>query len=344
MNEWDLLEEVIVGSVDGATVPGWSDALAVTMPDGQEPFFREHGGRPWPAHEVAAAARELDTLTAILEAEGVRVRRPAPFDHGAVYQTPHFGPTAGLYSAMPRDVALIIGDTIIEAPMPWRTRYFETFALRDLFREYFAAGARWLSAPKPRLRDELFRDPALGGLLLTEDEPVFDAADFLKFGRDVLAQRSHVTNGAGIEWVRRHLGPEFVVHEFAFEDEHPMHIDATVMPLAPGKLLANPDRAPKLPEFLRGWDVLYAPPPTIPREHPMHMSSAWVTMNLISIDHERVVVEASEEPLIRALRDFGMKVVPCPFRHFNTFGGSFHCATLDVRRRPLVSSDLEVKR
>ena len=34
-NEWDPLEEVIVGIVDGATVPGWDDMLEVTMPSDQ---------------------------------------------------------------------------------------------------------------------------------------------------------------------------------------------------------------------------------------------------------------------------------------------------------------------
>ena len=31
-NEWDPLEEVVVGVVDGATVPEWHVALRATMP------------------------------------------------------------------------------------------------------------------------------------------------------------------------------------------------------------------------------------------------------------------------------------------------------------------------
>jgi glycine amidinotransferase len=37
--------------------------------------------------------------------------------------------------------------------------------------------------------------------------------------------------------------------------------------------------------------------------------------------------------MIRALKDFGFQPILCNFRNFNTFGGSFHCATLDIRRR-----------
>ena len=80
-NEWDPLEEVIVGVVDGAAVPEWHVTLRATMPAEQEPFFRELAGRPFPRDMVDAARRDLDGLAALLEREGVRVRRPDPIDH-----------------------------------------------------------------------------------------------------------------------------------------------------------------------------------------------------------------------------------------------------------------------
>ena len=52
---------------------------------------------------------------------------------------------------MPRDVLLIVGDQIIEAPMGWRSRYFEHHAYKSLCKEYFRGGARWISAPRPEL-------------------------------------------------------------------------------------------------------------------------------------------------------------------------------------------------
>jgi glycine amidinotransferase len=62
------------------------------------------------------------------------------------------------------------------------------------------------------------------------------------------------------------------------------------------------------------------------------MSSPWISMNVISLDERRVVVEEGEAPLIAKLRSWGFDPIPCPFRAFQAFGGSFHCATLDVRR------------
>jgi hypothetical protein len=50
---------------------------------------------------------------------------------------------------------------------------------------------------------------------ISEFEPVFDAADFVRCGRDLFVTRSNVTNLMGIAWLRRHLGPGFRVHDRA---------------------------------------------------------------------------------------------------------------------------------
>ena len=38
------------------------------------------------------------------------------------------------------------------------------------------------------------------------------------------------------------------------------------------------------------------------------------------------------------LRDWGFEPIPCAFRHAYKFGGSFHCATVDIRRRGTLQS------
>ncbi len=68
------------------------------------------------------------------------------------------------------------------------------------------------------------------------------------------------------------------------------------------------------------------------------MTSAWINMNILMLDERRVIVERQDEPMIKALRSWGFEPIPCNFRHFNSFGGSFHCATLDVRRRGTLQS------
>lgn len=338
--EWDPLEEVVVGTLDGATVPSWDVALKATMPHPAWPTFHQRGGRPFSADWIAPAKRELDEFVHILEAEGVTVRRPEPYNHSRAFATQDWFSAGGLYSAMPRDAFLVVGDEIIEAPMAWRSRYFEANAYRSLLKEYFTRGARWTAVPKPELLDELydldFEEPTTAhppSFVINEFEPTFDAADFARCGRDIFAQRSNVTNLFGIEWLRRHLGSEYRVHLLEVDDPHPMHVDATFVPLAPGKLLINPERVSKIPDVLRHWDVLVAPEPVERTPARFSMCTEWISMNVFSLDERRVVVEKTEEPLVRALRDWGFEPILCSLKNFNIFGGGFHCCTLDVRRR-----------
>src|SRR5689334_19147428 len=118
-NEWDTLEEVIVGRVEGASVPAWHVTLEATMPAGQWDFYRERGGGRFPQEQIDAAARQLEEFVHILEAEGVIVTRPEPLDYCRRYATPEWESPCGLYAAMPRDVLLVVGDELIEAPMAW---------------------------------------------------------------------------------------------------------------------------------------------------------------------------------------------------------------------------------
>ena len=55
---------------------------------------------------------------------------------------------------------------------------------------------------------------------------VFDAADVLRLGKDLIVQNSFTTNRKGIEWLRRHTRSRgYRVHEIHFlDDMSPIHI------------------------------------------------------------------------------------------------------------------------
>lgn len=269
---------------------------------------------------------------------------------------------------MPRDILITIGNEIIEAPMAWRSRFFEYRPYRKLIREYFQKGAKWTAAPKPEMTDDLFiteeewlnRPAGQMTYVSTEYEPIFDAAEFTRMGRDIFVQRSHVTNEFGIEWMRRHLGPDYNVHVLDFQDKNAMHIDGTFIPLGPGKVLICPKRpcvtgVPhtwytfegkeqeyRLPEMFKGWEVFVAPTPQLPADHPLYFTSPWTaSCNILLLDEKRVIVEAQEEGVIKAFKDWGFQPIPVHFRNFLPFGGSFHCATCDVRRKGELRSVFE---
>lgn len=345
-NEWDPLEEVIVGVVENATVPTWDMAVGATTPKHAKWFFEKYGGKAFPGEMIEKASQELNGLVKVLEDMGVTVKRPKALDFSKEVITPWWQ-SKGMYAAMPRDVMMVVGDTIIEAPMAWRTRYFEIFAYRHLIEEYFNEGARWLSAPKSTMSDEFFdpnytpEKPMINGekqFVVSNSEVAFDAADFFRCGTDIFVQKSNVTNSMGIEWVRRHIGPEFTVHEVEFGDEHPMHIDTTIVPLAPGKLLVNPSWVKGIPEQFKSWEIIEAPEPVMAYDSALYFSSDWLTMNILTVDHKRIIVEENEQPLIDLLVKHGFEPIPIPFRNFYPFGGSIHCATVDIRRRGELAS------
>jgi glycine amidinotransferase len=341
-NEWDPLEEVIVGTLDGAAELPWDAALQAVIPtkdiESTRQYLSVQGGRPRPAHWRPQADKELARFIQILEAEGVTVRRPDPIDQARPYATPDWKSVGGNGQSDPRDVLIVLGNEILEATMAWRSRYFEVFSYRRLIKEYFKQGAKWVSAPKPQMADELYKPSHVRGkeYVLTEFEPVFDAADITRCGRDLFVQKSHVTNDFGIDWLQRHLGETFNVHKVEFEDDRALHIDATFVPLAPGKILVNPDRPLKeVPAIFKrgGWEFLTAPRTTLSMTFPLFTNFQWLSMNMLSLDEKRIIVEENEEPLMQALRGWGFEPIPCPFRTNYRYGGSFHCATVDIRRR-----------
>jgi len=345
-NEWDPLEEVIIGSLDGAMFPAWNTINVATAPPGEWVAAEQRvggGGSPYPPAIIEAARRDLAEFIHILEAEGVRVRRLDAANFAAPFGAPEWQVSSGFCAANPRDPFLIIGNEILETPMADRSRYFEAWAYRSLFKEYFNAGAKWTAAPKPQLLDALYdqrytvpgpQEPMR--FVITEFEPVFDAADFVRCGRDIFCQTSNVTNHFGIAWLQRHLGEGYRIHTLQSRCPEAIHIDTTFMPLAPGKVLVNPEYLDmkSLPPMLKSWELLVMPTP-LPRikGDPLRLVSDWAGVNVLMLDEERVVVEKNQEPLIKCLKDWGFEPIPCSFEAYYPFLGSFHCATLDIRRR-----------
>ncbi|XP_046856983.1 glycine amidinotransferase, mitochondrial-like isoform X2 [Xenia sp. Carnegie-2017] len=352
-NEWDHLEEIIVGRPENASVPKLTIEVKANTHQKYWPFYERYAGKSFPSDHVKKAVKQIDEFCKILEYEGVTVRRPKILDYSKEYKTPDFS-SSGLYAAMPRDILLVVGEEIIEAPMCWRSRFFEYRAYRDLIKEYFHAGATWTSAPKPLMDDALYDKDypitsvedrhqlaAQGKFVTTEHDICFDAADFMRCGRDLFVQRSQVTNYFGIEWMQRHLGPKgYRIHTLSFKDPNPMHIDATFNIIGPGLVLSNPDRPCRQINIFHkaGWRVIEPPTPLISDDHPLWMSSKWLSMNVLMLDPKRVVVSKHEYTTQKMFEDLGIECIPVDITHAMSLGGGFHCWTTDIRRRGTLQS------
>ena len=209
---------------------------------------------------------------------------------------------------------------------------------------------RWEQAPRPRLSDDSYqagyfdeitiedrlkRTAALD-FVTTEHEPLFDAADILRIGKDLFCQHGLTTNRRGMQWLQRHF-PDHRVHSVNFPgDPYPIHIDATFVPLRPGLIMNNPNR--KLPEEQReifkanDWEIIDAAQPSNDAPPPLCYSSVWLSMNVLILDHKTVIVEESEHKQAEQLDGLGFEVLPLAFRDAYPFGGGLHCSTGDVLR------------
>ncbi|XP_062505353.1 glycine amidinotransferase, mitochondrial-like [Corticium candelabrum] len=345
-NEWDHLEEVIVGRAEGTYIPPYSLEVEAICDD-ELSFYEKHAGQPFP--RGAEAESEVEEFCRVLEHEGVTVRRPDVQDQSFVYSTPDFS-SSGMHSAMPRDIILTVGNELIESPMAWRSRFFEYRGYRNLMKEYFQRGAKWTTAPKPFMSDQLYDQDyvgtsaedrrslvAKGKFVTTEFEPCFDAADFMRCGRDIFAQRSQVTNKFGIEWLRRHLADDYRIHEVSFDDLNPMHIDATLLAIRPGIVLSNPKKPCHQIEIFEkaGWKVVSVPAPVA---DDSWLASHWISMNVLMLDENRVVVSAKEYPMHKMFESLGIQCIKVDLSVANEIGGSFHCWTADVKRKSTLES------
>jgi glycine amidinotransferase/scyllo-inosamine-4-phosphate amidinotransferase 1 len=331
-NEWDPLEEVIIGTARNARIPRADIGLfAVEYSVYEHPEKIPSG--PFPPEVIEQTEMELDRLAAELTKLGVVVRRPADRDTSAVIATPDWQ-TDGFYDYCPRDVLLAIGDLVIETPMVLRSRSAEAAAYRSTLLELHDSGARWISAPRPRLADDMYDVTAPAGERLRDREPAFDAANVLRFGTDILYLVSDTGNERGWRWLQSVLGDRYTVHPCR-NLYASTHVDSTIVPLRPGLVLLNPSRVndDNYPGFLRGWDRIWCPELVdtgYVGEHPY--CSTWIGMNLLVVRPGLVIADDRQPALIRALEAHGIDVLPLRLTYARTLGGSFHCVSLDLRR------------
>mgnify|MGYP006095291849 FL=1 len=348
-NDFDPLKHAIVGRADFTCIPPSEPATEAKVPEDSD--MRGMWG-PRPLATVERANAQLDNLVSLLESRGVRVDRPEPIQWNQAVNTPDFT-TGSMFGCMtPRDVLLTVGKEILSAPMSFRCRYWEFLSYHTLMQRYFDEDPefRWEQAPRPRLSDDSYqagyfdeitiedrlkRTAALD-FVTTEHEPLFDAADILRIGKDLFCQHGLTTNRRGMQWLQRHF-PDHRVHSVNFPgDPYPIHIDATFVPLRPGLIMNNPNR--KLPEEQReifkanDWEIIDAAQPSNDAPPPLCYSSVWLSMNVLILDHKTVIVEESEHQQAEQLDGLGFEVLPLAFRDAYPFGGGLHCSTGDVLR------------
>lgn len=338
-NEWDQLREVWVGSLEHKSLdPPTEPAVARKVACYKKYNWPLRDGHSSDAGCLAEAKTQLDNYVKILKQEGIVVQRPSPFPTQEEIKTPLWSIDRMGGFTCPRDVYFVAGKQIVEAPMSWRSRYFEHLAWRDLVMSYYTADPRmrWSVAPKPKLIDSSFGS-AEEERTIRNTEIFFDAADSRRFGKDVFFQSAHTANDLGRDWVRRELASQGTrVQDFNFESYHHFsHIDARITPVDDGLcFFSGSDRpTPEMFELFKEneWNFIDAGA----REDCRSTSdqcAPGIHLNMLIIAPRVCIVEASEKKLMKILTEEGCDVIPVDFSCAYPFGGSLNCYTLDIYR------------
>lgn len=329
-NEYDQLKTCVVGDATGAQFPKLDEIFnynkevtawkETALPQGK-----------FPKQIIDEANEDLETLANTLRSFGVEVYRPNELDHSHVVRT-HEWESDGMYKYCPRDVLLVIDDLVIESPMVYRSRQFEISAYYKIKVKAIRDRARWISAPKPRL---LLQDSYIHNntIVLSEQEPMFDAANILRHNNDLFYLVSNTGNRTGADWLQNILGSQYTVHVldniYAYA-----HIDSTISIIRDGLVVLNAARIndSNLPEYFRKWDKIWVTDVIEQSFYNYPYASKWIALNMLSLDTHTVIVDRKQTELHNQLKNKGIDVVPLELRHSRTLGGGFHCVTLDLLR------------
>jgi glycine amidinotransferase len=289
----------------------------------------------FPEDIVAKAEAELDQFTNILEGEGIKVYRPPT---GIDWLA-----EGGYTGAMPRDGLMSVKNVLIEACFAWACRSREIEIAYSPILNDIAKDSRVtiIRRPESFFADTLLLDDGskTDAWIINNSRPAFDTADFMRFGTTIIGQYSHVTNQAGVNYIQQQLPDGYRIEMLDVDDPSAMHIDATILPLRKGLLVYNPKKVTEASlrkhDVLADWDLEpypFVPQDPLPHEPPLYMTSPWLSLNVLVLDGKRVVVEESDHKTLKFYESLGMQCIPCPFKHVNSIGGSFHCATVDLVR------------
>ena len=351
-NEFDPLRKLLIGNHNN------SYGIPLEFPTQVRSYNTCKNNNKMDNNQIQKAIKCMNNLTSILQNDySIEIIKSDEYNHNRSIKTPNWSLTNTNENSCPRDTFSILGNTILEAPMSWRCRYFESQVYYNQLLKIWKTdkSCKWIQPPKTPMNDNLYnlnypiydidnqrQNYANNHIYMLNNnaEPVFDAADIIRCGKDLFVQNGFTTNKNGIEWINRQFNNEFRIHETFLENNiTPTHLDAELTILRPGLMMTCPEKPiennllNKIKNEENDWELFEAPYPVNNKMQDGCYSSKWLNMNILSIDENTVIVEKKEKPLIDILENtYGFQVIPIDFFDAYMFGGGFHCQTLDLYR------------
>ena len=315
VSEWGRLREVIVGRPHYRIPDPLPEAWRRNVSSSLWKRLAAASGRTMAEAMPADYARcktQMERVVRLLRGRGVRVHRVPPFRRSEEAWLAETHSESLLL--FPRDPLLAVGGRLLELTTADPKRRRERLPLRRLVeRIHPEAAGRVKSMPLPDPPD--LRD---GG------RPALDGGDCLIAGRTVLVGVSKGgSNPAGVDWLRRVLGPRWQIHAVPFAAEFP-HLDCALSLVRPGLGLFCPDALPQgPPEILSRWTWI-----EVGREDAL----AAMAVNGLALDASTLLLPESAGGVAEELRRHGHCVETVPFDTVTGFGGGLRCWSHPILR------------
>lgn len=167
--------------------------------------------------EILKNPETKDKDARLVQKGNISTLRTTEMDWSQPVSGPGWSSKSMYCATCPRDTMITIGNTILEATMSKRSRYFESLACREISLKLWRQDperVKFWSCPKPSFADSMYHHDFFKlsdsqryaqmrsyKFCVNETEPVFDAADITRCGKDIFVQKSMTTNDSGIKWI-----------------------------------------------------------------------------------------------------------------------------------------------
>ena len=322
-NSFDNLKEVIIGSVDPAVIK--------LCDNSQEKRLN---------YIFDKTAKELNGIQKTLEQHGVKVHRPNLIKNTDV-KTPFWKGSGIKIPLTPRDVFLIMGNTVIECSSWDSSCLFQPYYFRNILLDCMNRKAKWVQMPMPRHDYE--------GYQLSYDEevinqdPVLDGAAVMRYGKDIFFSGAGSHNELGEKWLMN-LFPDYTYHKLdpkVFKG----HLDSHLTILRPGLLLTYHKRE-ELPEYFTNWEVIHVDPThdkSISDKQTLidnkiqddDFANTVLAVNCLSLSPNKVMMfdhYKENKYLLDQFAKHKIEIVFVPFTYSHFFNQGMTCISFDLVR------------
>ena len=322
-NSFDPLKEVIIGKVDHSVIN--------LCDSSQEKRLN---------YIFDKTEKELDNIQKVLENLKITVHRPNLINNVKI-KTPFWNGSGIKIPLTPRDVFLVMGDTVVECSSWDSSCLFQTYYYRNALLNCLNRGAKWMQMPLPR-HDYDGLELAYDDEVINQD-PVLDGAAVIRYGKDIFFSGAGSHNELGEQWLM-HNFPNYRYHKLD-KKIFKGHLDSHLTILRPGLLLTY-HKKDNLPNFFKNWDIIHVNP-----EHDQSIShkqtliddkiqdadfaNTVLAVNCLSINPNTVMMFDHYKEniyLLEQFKKFKIDIIFVPFTYSHFFNQGMTCISFDLVR------------